>query len=96
MTPLLRNILIALVLGGILYVGYLVLFPRDELASEDTLTLTTAAEARAFLLRLQTLRAVDFNTELFDEPRFQSLIDYRVMLPQETAGRENPFAPVAP
>ncbi len=48
--------------------------------------------------RFQTLvgelQPVSFNTDIFSDPRFASLVDLATPITPETAGRIDPFAPV--
>jgi hypothetical protein len=47
------------------------------------------------LLRLQALlEAIEMDTSLFSDPRFISLVDFRIVLVPEPVGRPNPFVPV--
>jgi len=97
MTPLLKNLLIALGLAVALWLGYQFFMSQEEaaLVSEGDFVATEASRnTQEFLLRLQQLRDLEFDQSLFSDGRFRSLVDYRKDIVEEPVGRANPFAPV--
>jgi hypothetical protein len=97
MSNLLKNLLIALGLAIVLWIGYTVFF-QDSSSSSELLTSsqgTDTAEAslqtEQFLMALNELKSYDFEKTIFTNNNFNSLIDTRVVLGTETSGRENPF-----
>lgn len=98
MSNLLKNLLIALSLAVILFLGYQVFLSDDEstsiLSTSNSLEGQAAQETQAFLVRLQSLRDVKIDTAIFDEPAFRSFTDTRKELTDEPTGRSNPFIPV--
>jgi hypothetical protein len=97
MSSLLKNILFALALAVILWLGYKIFFVADDEASSalDAEVITEASQnTQAFLHTLQQLREIKLNGQLFDDARFQTLVDYRQAIVDEPVGRPNPFAPI--
>ncbi len=97
MSSLLKNILFALALAVILWIGYkLFIAPND--ASLTPLDATVASQAsrdtQEFLQTLQQLRDITLDGTVFDDARFQSLVDFRQTITPEPVGRPNPFAPI--
>lgn len=96
MSNLLKNLLIALGLSIIIFVGYLT-FIRDDGSSTHTQTATSATvelETQQLLSMLNELKSLDVNGELFSDPLFLSLKDFREALGEEPSGRPDPFAVV--
>lgn len=98
MTGLLKNLLFALGLAIILWLGYTVFLKEDEGAvlesRNDAIASQAALEAQEFLGRLQQIRKYDLNGSVFNDTRFTSLENFRQELRDEPTGRRNPFAPV--
>ena len=59
--------------------------------------LTPGASQNESQAQFQTLviqlQPISFNTDIFTDPRFMSLIDLATPVTPETAGRQDPFAP---
>ena len=51
-------------------------------------------QGREFVRQLRVLRGVELDTNFFQNPVFQRLIDYSNPLPSQEVGRGNPFAPI--
>lgn len=68
-----------------------------DTGNEPPITASAATENEA-QMRFQTLvsqlRSLSFNTSIFSEARFLSLVDLATPITPETAGRLDPFAPV--
>lgn len=97
MPTLLKNLLIALGLAVVLFVGYLAFFKGSD---DTTVSLGTPDAARAELesqnlySTLTELKSLDVKGEIFADQLFLSLTDIRTPLGDEPSGRANPFAPV--
>lgn len=95
MTPLLKNLILALVLAIIIWLGYVLFFRNQEATvSEDTVELNEAiVDGQQFHARLKQLQLVKLEGAVLADPRFQSLIDLRAEVTPEPVGRDNPFLP---
>lgn len=97
MSGLLKNLFFALGLALILWLGYVVFFAESDenLEVENAAQRSEAArDTQDFLVLINQLEEIDFETTLFGDPVFDSLIDYRKQIESEPVGRANPFAPV--
>lgn len=86
---LIIGIVVVLALGG----AYLYFFP-----SISTAPLTASAPGvseQQFLDLAGQLQPISFDTSIFSDPRFTSLIDLTVPLTPEVQGRSDPFGPIA-
>jgi hypothetical protein len=63
-------------------------------SSGELLSAEEPSQSQELLVALSGLKEIVLDTSLFTDPIFLSLTDYGVELPQEVAGRRNPFAPV--
>ncbi len=48
-----------------------------------------------FQVLVSQLQPISFNTDIFSDPRFTSLVDLATPLVPETIGRIDPFAPIS-
>ena len=97
MNNLLKNLLIVVALGAILWFGWRTISDSNApgvTAQNGVGGSEAARDAQQFLTQLQELEKIDFEDSLFTNPEFRSLIDYRRSIINEPAGRPNPFAPV--
>ena len=97
MSSFLKNILLALGLALILWLGYRFFFGGSDaaLTAQNAMVISQASrDTEVFLRTLQQLRGIQLNGELFHDTRFTSLTDYRRPIVAEPVGRHNPFAPV--
>lgn len=98
MSSLLKNLLFALGLALIVWLGYLTFFKNsnDALVSSNGAVASEAVrETQEFLSKLQQLRALEhIKKPIFEDQRFRSLVDFRQHIEEEPTGRENPFAPI--
>lgn len=60
-----------------------------------TILSTTNQSQTRFQTLVSELQPVSFNTDIFSDPRFTALVDLATPIAPETAGRLDPFAPVA-
>lgn len=59
-------------------------------------TIATGNEAQMqFQALVSTLQPISFSVSIFSDPRFMALVDLSTPIEPETAGRLDPFAPVA-
>jgi hypothetical protein len=96
MSSLVKNILFAVVLAAILWLGYKLFFSADEeqLSALNANVLSEASrDTQEFLRTLQQLRDIKLNQEIFNDARFQTFADHRQAIVPEPVGRRNPFAP---
>lgn len=95
MSHLLKNLLIALGLAVTLFVGYIVV--RDSggddylLESKTSFSAEAELETQQLLATLNELKSFNVRGDIFTDPIFLSLKDFRLDLGQEPSGRPNPF-----
>jgi len=98
MSNLLKNLLFALGLAVILWLGYVLFLKNadENLLSQSQGAFTEQAEleTQQLLATLQELRSFSVEGTLFSDRDFASLQDFRVDLGSEPAGRQNPFEPI--
>ncbi len=97
MSNLLKNLLFALGLAVILWLGYsLFLKEEDSLITEsnDRVENKSSAEVQEFLIRLKQIKEVKIETTLFEDERFLALFNFRQDLGEIESGRQNPFASI--
>ena len=95
MSPLLKNLLLALVLIVLVAGGYL--FLQQNVA--DTVGSSADAEAVAqeteiIIQNINRIKQYDLDESVFTDKRFTSLQETHATLPEVKAGRSNPFAPL--
>lgn len=86
--------------GGatLLFVGIVVYLNFFAGASSEAL-LTTSEQpgspvSKDLLVMLSNLNTIQLEVKIFDDPVYQSLTNFGVVLPGQEAGRPNPFLPV--
>lgn len=100
MSNLLKNLLIALGLAIILFVGYVVFIKGDSSSDSGLITESSPSgtdlglETQQLLASLNELKSLDIDGRIFSDPLFASFRDFRTELGTEPEGRSNPFAPV--
>ena len=97
MSPFLKNSLIVLGLIALAIFGYYLYITQSQavIAVDNNTRVSNqaAAETQEFLRRLNELKTVDLEGDLFIDPRFQSLVDYSTPIVPSSVGRSNPFEP---
>jgi hypothetical protein len=98
MFSLLKQLLVLLALLATVGLGYY-LYTNNSAALEDTTnaggTEAVALEAASFLSRLNELRAIDLDEQVFSDIRFSYLVDYsKAVEPEPVGTRPNPFKEV--
>lgn len=83
------GIAVVIVLGGI-YVYFFTGTPDAPI----TASAPASIDAQQFLNLAGELQPVSFDTTLFADPRFASLVDLTVPITPESKGRVDPFAPI--
>jgi hypothetical protein len=97
MSPIIKNVALALTLALIGWIGYLIFIKDDTaLISQDPELNAAILDGQQFLMRIQELDQVKLDGKVLADPRFQSLIDLSVEPEPEETGRENPFGPIVP
>jgi threonine/homoserine/homoserine lactone efflux protein len=97
MSSLVKNLLFALGLAILLWLGYALFLKGDSslvTSSNSQVQSQAALAGQDFLNKLQQIRKFDIKGSLFNDSRFTSLVDTRQDIGSEPAGRTNPFAPV--
>jgi hypothetical protein len=98
MSNLLKNLLFALGLSVLLWVGYMVFLrgDGDELLAPSSTVVSPEAEieTQKLLATIQKIKSYKVDGAFFQDERFKSLRDFRTTLVEEPFGRSNPFAPV--
>ncbi len=98
MSNLLKNLLIALGLAILLFVGYTLFFKQDEsltgVETTGTFSAEAALETQKLLATTNELKLLNIDGSIFSDPLFASLRDFRVDLGTEPSGRPNPFSPL--
>jgi hypothetical protein len=94
MSPLLKNLIIALGLAAIAWLGYTLFIAGGEDAGTVYVTSEATRDAQEFLTKLDQLQAISLDDSLFSDNRFKSLIDLRQDVVPEDAGRPNPFTDI--
>lgn len=98
MFSLLKQIFVILALLSTVGLGYY-LYTQNFGALEDTTnaggSAGVAVEAASFLRRLNELKAIQIDKDVFSDPRFSYLIDVdSTVQPEPVGGRSNPFKDV--
>jgi hypothetical protein len=98
MSNLLKNLLIALGLAVLLFLGYMLFFrtsePLSGLSIEGTFSPEAELETQQLLAVLNELKSFNVEGSIFSDPLFISLQDFRVDIGSEPSGRQNPFTPI--
>ncbi|MAG12326.1 hypothetical protein CL630_00755 [bacterium] len=94
-----KNIIGGVIILIVVFAAYSFFFVKDE--DSALLVSQSAGGARGeseivqeFLVLLHTLGNIKLDTDIFENPIFNSLRDESVELFDEPQGRENPFAPL--
>ena len=93
MGSIIKNLAVAVILVGVLYLGYTMFFGGNsselelrEGSSEGQLI------ASEFLIKLNELQNINFSSAIFSDPRFNSFTSFSTMPEPVEAGRSNPFS----
>lgn len=94
MSTLLKNLLIALGISVVLFVGYLAFF-KESGGTKTSISAPDGAraelEGQMLLSTLSEIRSLDVEGDILRDPLFLSLRDLRTQLGEEPKGRTNPF-----
>lgn len=86
-------IIVVLGVGG--YFAYRSSSNEALLSSTGTAT-ETSQVSRELLLTISDLKTITLDNSIFTDEAFVSLVDFRVDIPLQPVGRDNPFAPLGP
>ena len=91
-----KNLIIALVIFVAIGVAGYMYSTRDRSTSDLLIGIPTenAAVDGDLLMALNQLQTIRLDTEVFDDPVFESLSDIGTTLVEQPKGRPNPFAPI--
>lgn len=85
----------AVAVFGILYYAF---FFTSSSSPAPSLTSSSDAASvpmsQKLVVMLTSLNTIRLNNAVFQDPVFQSLADFGVVIPQQSVGRRNPFAPL--
>lgn len=91
-------VVVALLLAGFVWYGMGGGEETPDLLESDSLDGKVGSEVtvqeRATLDTLFQLRSIQLLGNIFNDPAFQALRDYRIEIVSEPIGRKNPFAPL--
>lgn len=92
MGSIVKNLMIAVVVVGVLYFGYKFFFA----AGDAELVVDGGSEgqlvASEFLIKLNELQSIDFSSDLFSDARFNSFQSFSTAPDPVESGRANPFS----
>lgn len=90
----LAAIVIIVVLG---VAGYFAYRSSDNTAllSSTGMATPTSQISRELLLTIGDLKTITLDNSIFADAAFMSLVDFRVDIPLQPVGRDNPFAPLS-
>ncbi len=89
-----KNLLAIVGAGVILIGGYLYFMYFSGGSSGGPLVSQESVVSQDLLTTLTSLHTIKLDTSVFSDPSFQSLSDFGVIIPPQTAGRQNPFLPL--
>lgn len=93
-----KNIALSIIAIAIAAALYVTLFGTNRsdisLLKSETPSAITLAAGEDVLELLATLREIELDESIFEDPAFRSLVDFGQELVPEPVGRENPFAPI--
>lgn len=82
-------VFIVCVAGAVAYKTYM-----TGNSSDIVTTAESDVSGEQVLIALNRLRAVSFDTAIFSDPVFVSLVDFGTVIAPQPVGRPNPFAPI--
>ena len=95
MSRFLQNALIFLGLALIVGLGYFLYTQNNATNLTDTensaVSMQIELETADFLRRLNELKAIQLDDQLFDDPRFDSFMSFTAPLFDQPVGKANPF-----
>lgn len=84
---------VSIVVLGLLYYFFFMSTP-----SQPMLSLSNADDSpvtQSLLVMLSNLHTIKLDGSIFTDPTFISLTDFGVLIPPQSVGRHNPFAPLS-
>lgn len=94
MQGILKNIIVIVGLVGILGLGYyLFVIQRDSTLPSNSVGVSDAdIQSQNFLRKLNLIQSIDFSNSIFDDAKFNSLVEFSTPIEAVSVGRDNPFA----
>lgn len=94
MSSIIQNIIFIGGLIAILGLGYFIYTQNTGLDTEgdSNVNIQIEAESAEFVRRLKELQAIELRGDIFDDPRFLSLLNFAAPVVSEPVGSNNPFA----
>lgn len=92
-----KNSIVVIALSVLILVGlywYFFAGPGSSNAPPLSATATQTDTQTQFQSLIAQLQSINFDTSIFSDPRFTSLVDITTAITPETLGRNDPFAPV--
>lgn len=95
MSSTIQNIIMLLGIILIAALGYY-LYTQNDTASlqNGQVNNQAAAETSQFLIRLNELKLIKLEADIFNDPKFHSLVDSSRIVFPVPLGRTNPFSPI--
>jgi hypothetical protein len=96
MTPFVKNGLTVLALIIIAAGGYYLFVLKSSSNLNDSVLLTSESKNASdrFLRELDKLRGIDLSGKIFEDNRFNSLVNFSQPLSPQLTGRSDPFQPI--
>ena len=88
-------VIIIIIVLGLVYYFYFGNNPVDTSAvlGPQQIATSTMSSSDQFLITLKSLKRINLDGSIFDNPTFTGLQDFSTNLPDQPVGRINPFSP---
>lgn len=89
-----QKVVIAVVVALILFSVYNTFFKPavvDETITGESKEIINSEVGREIINTLNQLKAINIDTDIFDDPLFENLYDFSRPLPKQPVGKTNPF-----
>jgi hypothetical protein len=97
MSQLTKQIIIAVIIIIVAFVGFKMFFPGSGSGEASLVTeqsTATFAEGQTILNLLNKLNEVTIDDSVFSNPIFVSLVSFEIPIQDQVVGRPNPFLPI--
>ncbi len=96
MLSFIKSNILAVIIGVVLLVGvgYYLISSGGSAPALTSSADGTSVASQQLLTTLSSLRTIKLNSGIFSDPVFVSLTDFGVVIPKQSTGRRNPFAPL--
>lgn len=95
-----KNISILVVAIALIVGAYFLFVKKDAPSDTVSASASSAKGAGSSIVSIREierigrqLEKVEIDTAFFSDPVFESLVDFRTVIPEEPVGKQNPFAP---